>query len=159
MTGRDDEVGWFPSQLERRGVAGTGAGKAGGGGSGGGVVWARGDSDHPALQQGLLPAPGMVAVQRELCGESLPLPFPGPIPQGRSPSAPLASLAWLPQPGVGRAVARALGQDSQVLEVGPTAVTLLVRTTSLGLISSICKWVHALLTTPVCCDAQRRTAA
>lgn len=53
-----------------------------------------------------------------------------------------------------RAVARALGQDSQVLEVGPSAVTLLVRTTSLGLISSICKWVHALLTAPVCCDLQ-----
>lgn len=86
MTGRDDELGWFPSQLERRGVAGTGAGKAGGGGGGGGVVWARGDSDHPALWQGL-PAPDMVAMQRELCGESLP-------------SAPLASLAWLPQPGL-----------------------------------------------------------
>ena len=145
-----------PSPAGERGVAVIWSGKVRGGG-GGGMVWARGDSDCPALCQGR-PAPSTVAMQWELCwdshchGSSL----------CRSLRADHHQHLWHLWPGSHNppeGVPRALGQVSQVLEADSSATNLPVHTICLGLISSVCKWVPALLTTPICCDAPRRTTA
>lgn len=83
------------------------------------ILWLRG---------GVSPLPGLVAMVREPCRHSHCVILPS-----WQVTASLAS--WHKQPEV---VARALGQDTEVLGLAPVPQIWPEHTTSVGLISSIC---------------------